>query len=134
MPAEKRHAFFEFKRHNFFTHTLWRYFVWMINTLALTFAPDLVPDVKSGLKGKPVRFRRYPRSCKLCKLFVLQATVLKLTGRQQTGSKPEDLPGSSTIIQSFRVKGMECKSCKAFIFLSFNQFLGSSHKKKSFQT
>jgi hypothetical protein len=31
--------------------------------------------------------------------------------------KPEDLPGSSTIIQSFRVKGMECKSCKAFIFL-----------------
>jgi hypothetical protein len=31
--------------------------------------------------------------------------------------KPEDLPRSSTIIQSFRVKGMECKSCKAFIFL-----------------
>jgi hypothetical protein len=96
---------------------MWRYFVWMINQLALTFATNLVFDVKSKLKGKPVKIRRYPRSCKLCKLFVLQATVLLLTGRQQSGSKPEDLPGSSTIIQSFRVKGMECKSCKAFIFL-----------------
>jgi len=96
---------------------MWRFFVWMIYPLPLTFAADLVPDFKSGLKGKPVKIRRYPRSCKLCKLFVLQATVLKMTGRQQTGSKPEDLPGSLTIIQSFRVKGMECKSCKAFIFL-----------------
>jgi hypothetical protein len=40
-----------------------------------------------------------------------------MTGRQQAGSKPEDLPRHLTIIQSFRVKGMECKSCKAFIFL-----------------
>jgi hypothetical protein len=55
-----------------------------------------------------------------------------MTGRQQTGSKPEDLPGSSTIIQSFRVKGMECKSCKAFIFLSFINFSEAVTQKKSF--
>jgi vitamin B12 transporter len=43
--------------------------------------------------------------------------------------KPEDLPGSLTIIQSFRVKGMECKSCKAFIFLSFFYFSEAVTKK-----
>jgi hypothetical protein len=32
-------------------------------------------------------------------------------------TEPEDLPGLQTIIQSFRVKGMECKSPRAFIFL-----------------
>jgi len=52
-----------------------------------------------------------------------------MTGRQQTGSKPEDLPGLLTIIQSFRVKGMECKSCKAFIFLSFLFSREQSQKK-----
>jgi hypothetical protein len=40
-----------------------------------TFAMDLVADVKSVLKGNPVKIGSYPRSCKLCKLFVLQATV-----------------------------------------------------------
>ncbi len=39
------------------------------------------PISQSGLKGKPVKFRRYPRSCKLCKLFVLQATVLVIDGK-----------------------------------------------------
>jgi len=48
-------------------------------------------------------------------LFILQATVLKREGDEQK-SKPEDLPDPINIIQSFRVKGMECKSCKAFIF------------------
>jgi len=53
--------------------------------------------------------------------------------------KPEDLPGSLTIIQSFRVKGMECKSCKAFIFLlavvgvSPNTFSRKQSQKKFFQ-
>ena len=41
-----------------------------------TFAANLVPDFKPGLKGNPVKNGSYPRSCKLCKLFVLQATVL----------------------------------------------------------
>ena len=40
---------------------MWRFFLWMFR---FTFAADLVSDVKSGLKGKPVKIRRYPRSCK----------------------------------------------------------------------
>lgn len=36
----------------------------MIKILPVTFAANLVFDVKSELKGKPVKIRRYPRSCK----------------------------------------------------------------------
>jgi hypothetical protein len=32
--------------------------------IALTFAADLVPGFKTGLKGNPVKNRSYPRSCK----------------------------------------------------------------------
>ena len=35
---------------------------------------------------------------------------------------------SYLIIHGFRVKGMECKSCKAFIFLSFLFFREQSQK------
>jgi vitamin B12 transporter len=41
--------------------------------------------------------------------------------------KPEDLPGSSTIIQSFRVKGRKCNGLETFI--SLTHFPESSHKK-----
>jgi hypothetical protein len=111
---------------------MWRFFVWMIDLLPLTFAADLVSRSakgETGLKGKPVKIRRYPRSCKKPlltspkgrnKSMIVEVTPLfRLIrmGRFQQCFKPEDLPGSLTIIQSFRVKGMECKSCKAFIFL-----------------
>jgi hypothetical protein len=39
---------------------MWMYFKQNPNT----FAASLVPDVKSGLKGNPVKIGSYPRSCK----------------------------------------------------------------------
>jgi hypothetical protein len=44
-------------------------------------------------------------------------------------SKPEDLPVRLTIIQSFRVKGMECKAGRHLYFFLF--IYRSSHKKIS---
>jgi hypothetical protein len=52
-------------------------------------------------------------------------------GRFQQCFKPEDLPGSSTIIQSFRVKGRKCNGLEAII--SLTHFPGSSHKKNLFK-
>jgi hypothetical protein len=40
------------------------YFSFFLSPISCTFAADLVPVFNPGLKGKPVKIRRYPRSCK----------------------------------------------------------------------
>jgi hypothetical protein len=85
-------------------------FYWKIDIIPFTFAANLVPDVKSGLKGNPVKIGSYPRSCKkplqtspkgrLKSTIVEELPLFRLIrmGRFQQCFKPEDLPGSSTII------------------------------------
>ena len=66
----------------------------------------MVPEY-SGLKGNPVKFRSYPRSCKVSSIkrdLNSFATVLK-TGRLLRLTEPEDLPVALKSFQSFRVKG-----------------------------
>jgi hypothetical protein len=47
-----------------------------------TFAMNLVSDPTIGIKREVrLKIRRYPRSCKLYQLFVLQATVLIIDGK-----------------------------------------------------
>ena len=54
-----------------------------------TFATSLVIDIKSVLKGNPVKIGSYPRSCKLYQLYILQATVLiqRWEGNEQGASQ-----------------------------------------------
>jgi hypothetical protein len=74
------------------------------------------PASSGRLKGKPVKIWRYPRSCKAAFKGNFSHTTVLNEREGEVNAKPEDLPGLSTIIQSFRVKGMECKSRRAFIF------------------
>jgi vitamin B12 transporter len=62
-------------------------------------------------------------------LLNLHTTVNKWREGVQQKPSQKTCHNLLTIIQSFRVKGMECKSCKAFIFLSFFYLTGSSHKE-----
>lgn len=68
-----------------------------------TFAADLVADVKSVLKGNPVKFGSYPRSCKQYpnpltggykEHFNLHNHCFKNGKVLKMCCKPEDLPGS----------------------------------------
>ena len=75
-----------------------------------TFAANLVPDFKPGLKGNPVKNGSYPRSCKkplqtspkgrLKSKIVEELPLFRLIrmGRFHQCFKPEDLPVSIKII------------------------------------
>ena len=84
-----------------------------------------------------MKFRHYPRSCKgpvniigdngtykisFNRIHIVESSyhcpIVVVTGRCSAKAKSEDLPGSHLIIHGFRVKGMECKRCEAFIFLT----------------